>query len=506
MLTTGSIVDRYRVEAALGSGGVASVFLVRHTVLGSLHALKVLHVTSPVLRERLVREGRLQARLRHPNLVTVTDMVDVDEAPALVLEYVEGPTLAAFLAGGRPALDEALRLFDGIAGGVEHAHAAGILHRDLKPANVLIATRGGAVVPKVADFGLAKAVDETLGEAGATRTNTAMGTPQYMAPEQIRNARDVDARADIFALGCLLYELVCGRAAFEGRDTLAVWNAITAGNFTRPGTVRPDLPDRVVRAVEACLQPDPAFRPPTVAHVRQMLEGTPGESPGEARPTAVPPERLDLRSREASLPALPSVSPTMGIEPPGADSGSAGGRARRRPLLLVGVGIVVIGAALAGVRTLGASEHPEGVSLPTDAPGDPAVTGGEAPPPLAGPESGQAGLAPADPAPADPAAVHPAPADPAPPTPAPSVSKRSPATKATGARSRGLRVEGDAAIAWIEAGGQALGRGPVDPGTYTIQYMFEGVEGVQSIPGVRFGASELKVIVCDRRFVQCRLR
>ncbi len=501
MLTVGSIVDRYRVEAALGSGGMASVFLVRHTVLGSLHALKVLHVTSPALRERLVREGQLQARLRHPNLVTVTDMIHVEGAPALVLEYVDGPTLAEFIAGGRPELDEALRLFDGIAGGVEHAHAAGILHRDLKPANVLIATRGEAVVPKVADFGLAKAVDASL-EEGGTRTNTAMGTPQYMAPEQIRNARDVDARADIFALGCLLYELVCARAAFEGPDTLAVWNAITAGSYPRPGTVHPDLPERVVHAIEACLQPDPEFRPTTVRRLRQILDGAPPDAPGEARPTAVPVAVLGEGPPSTIAPS-PRAPPTMAVEPgAGVDAGSSLGRVFRRPLILFGVGVLAVGAAVAGVGTFGGPENAETPAL-TETPTEPAPTSrldeGTSPAEAPTPAASTLAAAPATRAPAVPA-----PAAPATVPAAPTASKRS--TAATTAQSRGLRVEGDAASAWIEADGRALGRGPVDPGTYTIRYAFEGVEGVQSIPGVRFDAAELKVIVCDRRFVQCKLR
>ncbi len=491
MLTTGSIVDRYRVEAALGSGGMASVFLVRHTVLGSLHALKVLHVTSPALRERLVREGRLQARLRHPNLITVTDMIDVEGAPALVLEYVDGPTLAEFLAAGRPALDEALKLFDGIAGGVEHAHVAGILHRDLKPANVLIATRGAAVVPKVADFGLAKAVDESL-EAGGTRTNTAMGTPQYMAPEQIRNARDVDARADIFALGCLLYELVCARAAFEGSDTLAVWNAITAGSFPRPGTVRPDLPDRVVRAIEACLQPDPDFRPISVARLRQILDGGAWDAPSVARPTAVPiAEAVERSPQRMSVAPTLKVSPTMGVEPERVDPGPSIGRGLRRPLVLVGVGILAIGAAVAGAGTFGEPE-PENAETPELTSGLPPMEPAPTPPVEEATSAvGEEATSPV----VEPAAVAPA-------APLPIGAKRS----ATAGQARGLRVEGDAANAWIEADGRALGRGPVDPGTYTIRYGFEGVEGVQSIAGVRFDAGELKVLVCDRRFVQCRLR
>src|SRR5262245_35627495 len=157
MLSGGQRVDRYVVEGLLGEGGMAEVYRVRHATLGSLHALKILKVQAPTVRARLLAEGRAQAALRHPNLVAVTDVIEVDGAPPLVLDFVDGPWLEAWLVDHRPSPREAEQLFLGIVAGVERAHRAGLVHRDLKPGNVLL-ERGddGVLVPKVTDFGLAK--------------------------------------------------------------------------------------------------------------------------------------------------------------------------------------------------------------------------------------------------------------------------------------------------------------------------------------------------------------
>jgi serine/threonine protein kinase len=140
MLEPGQTHDRYSVEAMIGRGGMAVVYRVRHTSLGSHHALKVLTLGGPGVRERLMQEGRLQAQLRHPNIVAVTDVLEVGGNPALVLELVDGPTLDGWLdANPRPPLDIAEAMFRGVVNAVHAAHARGLVHRDLKPANVLLA-------------------------------------------------------------------------------------------------------------------------------------------------------------------------------------------------------------------------------------------------------------------------------------------------------------------------------------------------------------------------------
>lgn len=233
MLEIGRQIERYIVEEALGEGGMAFVFRVRHSKLGTLHALKVLKVGGPAIQERLVREGKVQASLKHANILAVTDVIDVDGAPGLLMEYVGGGSLDQWLEGRKPTTAEAESIFRGILAGVGRAHKAGLIHRDLKPGNVLMEDGDDGFVPKVADFGLAKILADTGGK-NATRSGVGMGTPAYMSPEQIRDAKNVDGRADIFALGCILYELVCGSSPFQRGDVLSIFAAIADGRYAPP--------------------------------------------------------------------------------------------------------------------------------------------------------------------------------------------------------------------------------------------------------------------------------
>ena len=148
-----SIEGRYTVLRLLGAGGMARVYQVRHAELGSLHALKVLRVSSPEIRERLRQEGRVQSRVRHPNIVAVTDVVSVQGAPGLVMEYIGGPSLRDLLDASRLDHRQADGLARGILDGVEAAHRAGLIHRDLKPGNVLLDPVGDRLVPRITDFG-----------------------------------------------------------------------------------------------------------------------------------------------------------------------------------------------------------------------------------------------------------------------------------------------------------------------------------------------------------------
>jgi serine/threonine-protein kinase len=276
----GSTIDRFVVEERLGQGGMASVYRVRHAALGSLHALKVLELRFESVRQRLVLEGQVQARLAHPNIVAVTDLVEVEGAPGLILEYVAGPSLDAWLRDHRPDPVTIELLFRGILDGVAHAHRHGLVHRDLKPGNVLLAEVEGRLVPKVADFGLAKLLSDDA--PGRTRSGLAMGTPGYMAPEQIRSAKDADRRADVFSLGCVLYELWCGTPPFRGDSIVDALVAIEARDFVPARTIRPDLPDAVESAIARCLEPDPADRFASAGELREHLyPGSPAPEPRE---------------------------------------------------------------------------------------------------------------------------------------------------------------------------------------------------------------------------------
>lgn len=255
MLQPGQILDRYIVEATLGEGGMASVYRVRHATLGSKHALKVLHVEGRGITERLLAEGRVQAGLDHPNALVVTDVIDVDGAPGLVMEFVDGGSLEDWVETS-PTREQRVAVFRAVCDAVAAAHRAGWIHRDLKPANVLVKTSGATIIPKVADFGLVKALVGAQPHDGPqTRDGLAMGTPGYMAPEQIENAAQVDARADVYSLGCLLIWLVSGEPAFDGTSTLDLFTAVAAGDHR---TLSPG--DPLAHVVERCLQRNPDDR------------------------------------------------------------------------------------------------------------------------------------------------------------------------------------------------------------------------------------------------------
>lgn len=267
-LAPGTVIDRYTVEGFLGEGGMAVVYRVRHNELKTVHALKLLSMTSPSIKQRLLREGRVQAQLRHPNIVTVTDIVESEGAYGLVMDLVRGPTLHQLLAYNRLTIGQADVIAHGLLSGMRAAHDAGLIHRDLKPANVLIDTNGGHFQPKIADFGLAKIA---TGGIRSTRSGVALGTPSYMAPEQVRSAKDVDHRADIFALGAILYEVYCGVQAFAGQDVLDIFKRVTAGDYPPAAEVAPDLPGRVIRALEGSMQVQPEDRFDSVGEMMKVL-------------------------------------------------------------------------------------------------------------------------------------------------------------------------------------------------------------------------------------------
>ena len=247
------IAERFRIESLLGEGGIARVYKVRHTRLGSTHALKILHLLKPALADRLLLEGRIQAQLHHPNLVRVTDVVEHQGMPCLVMEYVAGTQLQELLVEqGALPLDVALPMFAGILSAVATAHDLGVLHRDLKPANILLTRQGDRWLPKVSDFGIAKIASGGLRE-GETQAGVTMGTPGYMAPEQIEDSSQIDHRADIFALGALLYEMLSGSRPFAQDTTYKTLKATIEGQLSPLRELQPGVPAHLAQAVHRCL-------------------------------------------------------------------------------------------------------------------------------------------------------------------------------------------------------------------------------------------------------------
>ena len=301
-LEPGSSVDRFRIEAVLGRGGMATVYLARHVHLETLHAIKVLDLTGAGLHRRLLLEGRTQANLRHPNVVAVSDVVEIGRWLGLVMQYVRGPTLAQLIDARRLTVEQAWDLGRGVLAGVGAAHAAGVVHRDLKPANVLLEIEGGRVTPKITDFGLAKA---GAVELSRTRSGATMGTPPYMAPEQVHDARDVDPRADVFALGAIFFELLTGVIAFERGSAFETMQAVTRGDRPDLRALNPLVPEPMARAIDAALIVDRERRCPDIATFSAMW--------AEAAPTLPPGGPLwgadALAAIEALIPAIAPVLP-----------------------------------------------------------------------------------------------------------------------------------------------------------------------------------------------------
>jgi eukaryotic-like serine/threonine-protein kinase len=257
-LATGQVVlGRYTVERELGRGGMGAVYLARDAKLGERVALKtissVLAHDPGELTERFRREVQAARRVTHPNVIRIHDLGEDGPLLFLSMEYVEGDTLYARVKrDGALDVTEGLELLGKIAAGVAAAHAAGVVHRDLKPQNVLL---GAGNTVKVIDFGLAK----TSFSTGMTATGLIMGTPEYMAPEQVRGRRS-DARTDVYALGALAYFVLAGRAPFVGDTPIAIGFAHVHEPVKSPRDERPEIPAAVEAVILRALSKDPAQR------------------------------------------------------------------------------------------------------------------------------------------------------------------------------------------------------------------------------------------------------
>ena len=279
-LTVGSRLGHYDVTALIGEGGMGQVYRATDTQLGRDVALKILpdaFVTDPDRLARFQREAQVLASLNHPNIAQIHGIEKSDDTQALVLELVEGPTLADRIAKGPIPLDEALPIAKQIAEALEAAHEAGVIHRDLKPANIKVRDDGTV---KVLDFGLAKALDTTpAGDpsqsptltAAATQMGVILGTAAYMAPEQAKG-KTADRRSDVWAFGAVLYEMLAGRRAFVGDD---VSDTIVSVFRDDPdwSALSNEVPSRVRQAIGICLQKDSKQRVRDISAIRLAMEG-----------------------------------------------------------------------------------------------------------------------------------------------------------------------------------------------------------------------------------------
>ena len=279
-LNAGTTIGTYEVTALIGQGGMGEVYQARDTKLDRNVALKVLpeaFTADPDRLARFEREAKVLASLNHPNIGTIYGLEEAEGVKALVLELVEGPTLADRIKQGPIPVEEALPIAKQIAEALEAAHEAGVIHRDLKPANIKVREDGTV---KVLDFGLAKALEATSDgdpsqsptlTAAATQMGVIMGTAAYMSPEQAKG-KTVDRRSDVWAFGAVLYEMLAGRRAFVGDD---VSDTLVSVFRDDPDWSRlsDDVPARVRQAIQVCLQKEPKQRVRDIVAVRLAMEG-----------------------------------------------------------------------------------------------------------------------------------------------------------------------------------------------------------------------------------------
>jgi eukaryotic-like serine/threonine-protein kinase len=313
-LTSGTRLGPYEIESPLGAGGMGEVYRARDTRLDRTVAIKVLNaqlVASAELRARFEREAKIVSQLQHPHICVLHDVGNEGPIDYLVMEFLQGESLADRLRKGPLAPEQVLTIAIDIADALEKAHRAGVVHRDLKPGNVML-TKSGA---KLLDFGLAKPLVATVASgtgsgrspsvfaaaltqtmpapSPATPLSTAgavIGTVQYMSPEQIQGI-EADARSDIFSFGVMLFEMVTGKRTFEGKTEASIVGQILAVDPPSVSTLRPQTPLGLERVIRLCLDKDPDERIQTAHDLKLQLQAISEAPPATTQAPVVAPTR-----------------------------------------------------------------------------------------------------------------------------------------------------------------------------------------------------------------------
>ncbi len=381
----GSEIDRYRIARTLGEGGMGKVYLAVQPAIGSRVAIKLLSdqcAKMPELVDRFFAEARAVNLIRHEHIVGVLDMSRLpDGRPFIVMEFVEGATLADIVRTTVAPLGGVVQVMGEVLAAVGAAHAIGIVHRDLKPDNILVTAQGHA---KVLDFGIAKLAPNLRDVGAATRTGALLGTPAYMAPEQISGAGSVDGRADIYAAGVVLYEAVTGEQPFHAPSMFDLMRAHVEQTPPSPRVLRPDLPVSLEQIILTALAKDPAQRFQTAAAMAQALNHASAELPADAwRPL----------SRSASPVVTPRLS-AGGFTPPPTPQQLANHaprpvelterrhshavgpltQSRRRTSLWIALALVLLAGIAAIAIALAPRKQVEVVHVPVPASPDAAIT------------------------------------------------------------------------------------------------------------------------------------
>jgi serine/threonine protein kinase len=279
-------IGDYDILLKIAEGGMGSVYKARHRITGDIVALKVLPpatAKNPVLLKRFEQEYRTAAVLDHPNIVRAIDFHGAGPNPFLVMEYVEGESLGQKVDREGPmAEDEAIRIIAQVCQGLHRAHKQKLIHRDVKPDNVLVTPEG---VAKLTDLGLVKEVDN---EMNLTKTGRGLGTPNFMAPEQFRNAKNADIRCDIYSLGATLYTMLTGEAPFGKVGPLDCWMRKVRNELIPPRELNPRISDRTDWAIRRAMSGDPDKRPGSCKEFVEDLMGAPLKAPAPAVPERPP--------------------------------------------------------------------------------------------------------------------------------------------------------------------------------------------------------------------------
>jgi serine/threonine-protein kinase len=306
------LADRYRVVRHIGQGGMGVVLEAEHTLSGKRVAIKWLHpkmASEPDAEQRFLREARAAARVRHPNVVDVYDVLEHDGAVFLVMELLEGESLQRLLERGRLPVPELIALLVEAMRGVSAAHKQGVVHRDIKPENIFLARMPDRIgpCPKLLDFGISKFTERTgIGDSlKLTQTGEALGTPMYMSYEQLQGAADIDGRADVYAFAVILYEALTGRPPYVAETFSQLLLKIATEEPVPPKKLRAEVPSELDAVIRRAMAKDRQKRTPSVAALIAELSPFASEAAFRAQMT---------EQREA----LPS------IRPPSSPSGSRG--------------------------------------------------------------------------------------------------------------------------------------------------------------------------------------
>ncbi len=366
------LIGKYRLGEMIGKGGMGEVFRARNVLIDRDVAIKILraeHATNADTVVRFLREARTANIVRHPHVLDVLDVgIDEHNVPFMVQELLEGEDLHHFLerSGGKLSVDAALALLLPVIDALAVAHARGVAHRDLKPENIFLHHVDECVVPKILDFGISRVVTHTE-EERITSDAFTIGTLPYMPPEQIDNLRSADARADVWAIGVILYETLTGTSPFRGSTRGALLVQVYSVDPIPIETALPGIHPDLARVVSRCLRRDPNERYPTAAelardlrHIREAKAIEPTRKLAAVQltdlPESVPPQRVPKDSLRPPGSTLAERAPTT-------DAGPARGSSWRARVS-VGLGIVILAGATAFAVKAALAEAPHAAAAP----------------------------------------------------------------------------------------------------------------------------------------------